>query len=133
MSERPRVRPRPARHGRRGGFTLLEILIALIILVVSLVSVFALFGAASAAHRRALAAQTASQLAYAVLAELEQLPNPAALPNVAGQTHPAFEGYTYDVALTQIAPNEIEAVVTVHWKRAGQDETEVYRTILLKR
>lgn len=121
------------RRRRSSGFTLLEILIALLILIVSLVSVFALFGAASASHRRAVAAQNASQLAYTVLAELEQVPNPGALANMAGKTHASFDGYTYDVTFTQVGANEIEAVVTIHWKRGGKDESEVYRTILLKR
>jgi Tfp pilus assembly protein PilV len=127
--------PLPARNPRRrdGGFTLLEILIALLILVVSLVSVFALFGAASASHRRAVASQNSAQLAYSVLAELEQVPNPGSLPNMSGKTNPAFEGYTYDVAFKQVGLNEIEAVVTIHWKRGGKDESEVYTTILLKR
>lgn len=124
--------PRPVRR-RSGGFTLLEILIALLILIVSLVSVFALFGAASASHRRAVTSQNAAQLAYSVLAELEQVPNPGALTNMAGKTNPAFDGYTYDVTFTQVGVNEIEAVVTIRWKKAGKDESEIYRTILLKR
>jgi Tfp pilus assembly protein PilV len=120
-------------HRRDAGFTLLEILIALLILIVSLVSVFALFGAASASHRRAVAAQNASQLAYSILAELEQVPNPGALTNMTGKTNPSFEGYTYDVTFTLVAPNEIEAIVTIHWKKGGKEESEIYRTILLKR
>ncbi|KAF0242112.1 MAG: hypothetical protein FD180_4095 [Planctomycetota bacterium] len=123
----------PPHRRRDGGFTLLEILIALLILIVSLVSVFALFGAASASHRRAVASQNAAQLAYTVLAELEQIPNPGTLANMSGRTHAAFDGYTYDVAFRQIGTNEIEAVVSIHWKKAGKDETETYTTILLKR
>ncbi len=125
--------PLSAPRRRSGGFTLLEILIALLILIVSLVSVFALFGAASASHRRAVASQNAAQLAYSVLAELEQVPNPGTLANMAGKTNPAFDGYTYDVTFSQVGVNEIEAVVTIHWKKAGKDESEIYRTILLKR
>ncbi|MBI2922057.1 MAG: prepilin-type N-terminal cleavage/methylation domain-containing protein [Planctomycetes bacterium] len=125
-----------ARHRARRpdpGFTLLEILISLMILILSLVSIFALFGAASASHRRAVASQNAAQLAWTVLAELEQFPRPAQLPNLAGQKHPAFDGYTYDVNFKRFGPNEIEAEVVVHWKRGGHDETETYRTILLDR
>ncbi|NUN48465.1 MAG: hypothetical protein HUU15_06515 [Candidatus Brocadiae bacterium] len=106
---------------------------ALIIMIISLVSVFALFGAASASHRRALAAQNAAHLASSILAELEQLPNPGAVPDIADQTHAAFEGYRYDVAFRQLNANEVEAVVTIRWKRSGRDESEVYRTILLRR
>lgn len=123
----------PTNRNRSGGFTLLEILISLVILVISLVSVFALFGAASASHRRAVSAQNAAQLAYTVLAELEQVPNPGALANMAALAHPAYEGYTYDVTFTQVGMNEIEAVVTIHWKKVGKDQSEIYRTILLKR
>lgn len=133
----PQVR---ARRGRAcppkpgsSGFTLLEILIALIILILSLVSIFALFGAASASHRRAVASQNAAQLAYTILSELEQAPNPGSLASVAGATHPAFEGYTYDVAFTSVGANEVQAEVTVKWKRGGRDEAETYKTILLKR
>ena len=128
----PPVRSAP--HTRRdAGFTLLEILIALLILIVSLVSVFALFGAASASHRRAVASQNSAQLAYTVLAELEQVPNPGALANMIGRTHVSFDGYTYDVVFKQVGTNEIEAVVTIRWKKAGKDQSEVYTTILLKR
>ena len=123
-----RRKPRP-----EAGFTLLEILISLLILILSLVSIFALFGAASASHRRAIASQNSAQLAWTVLAELEQFPRPAQLPNLTGQKHPAFEGYTYDVILSRFGPNEIQAEVVVHWKRGGKDETDTYRTILLDR
>ena len=36
-------------------------------------------------------------------------------------------------AFKQVGTNEIEAVVTIHWKKAGKEESEVYTTILLKR
>jgi Tfp pilus assembly protein PilV len=123
----------PASAGRRGGFTLLEILISLLILIVALVSIFALFGAASASHRRAVSSQNAAQLAYVILAELEQVPNPQTLNAIADGTHPDFDGYTYDITFTPVGANEIQADVRIKWKRGGQDLGETFRTILLAR
>ncbi|MBI3096707.1 MAG: prepilin-type N-terminal cleavage/methylation domain-containing protein [Planctomycetes bacterium] len=135
----PRVRS--SIHPRNpGGFTLLEILIALMILSVGLTSVILLFSVGTSSHKRGIDATASSFLAQAVFSEWkERLANgaPVDLPHdLKAQSMEGFpQPYSYDLHLEAIDPEGVEIFcrIVVRWKKAGEEETEQFTSVLLRR
>jgi prepilin-type N-terminal cleavage/methylation domain-containing protein len=136
---RSRVAPRPS----RGGFTLIEVMIALGIFSLGIGGVLAIFMAAAATHRRALDETTAAIVAEGAVAEVrsEFVRSGFAEPRDKTGPEPAagFPLCSYEVRTTVLErdPATGRAVqtyveVAVSWQRQGRRREEVYRTILFR-
>ena len=126
---------------RRGGFSLLEVLIAMLILSVGAASVLALFAAGAATHRRSVDRTQAALIADRVFSEARAAYHYGA---TAEEVHAAvkaalperFGDYGYDLLIfhpegEDWAESELFARVTVRWRETGAERTESFHTIVL--
>ena len=128
---------------RRGGFTLMEVVVALGVLMLGIGSVLALFTSATAAHRRAIHHTQATEVAEWALADVESaLRRGVELSEIVEE--PPLEalradwpGYRVEVSLVPIAgetgSDEILVRVGVIWQSAGRDARLDFQEIVARR
>jgi prepilin-type N-terminal cleavage/methylation domain-containing protein len=95
----------------RGGFSLLEVLVAMVILTVGATSLIALFAAAAATHKRAVDRLHASEVAEEVLAEVRARYLPGKEPeeveaSLRAEVPASIDGYTWNVYLVRPGAEE---------------------------
>lgn len=110
------------------------------ILSVGLTSVILLFSVATSSHKRGIDATASSFLAQAVFSEWkERLANGAPVDFPVDLKLQSMEGfpqpYSYDLRLESIDPEGVEIFckIIVRWKKGGEEETEQFTTVLLRR
>ena len=149
MSRTPRVegtdptRDGGLRHPPRGGFSLIEVVVALGILSLGISSAIALFAAATAAHRKAIHRSHAATLAEWAIADVESALIRGAGPDDINGAPPSesiardFPGYELTVAVAPVAGalGEDEAVIRVEvsWKNRGKAEVLEFSQIVTRR
>ncbi len=139
----------------RRGLSLVEILVSLSIFAVGVTAVIGLMTVATTTHKRAVnrvsAAWMAESLFDEMAARLTPAFNIADLPPGEGPSYAVatgveregFEGYFADVFLTPIEhpddaalglpPGEFLCEIRIHWRIRGQANSELFRTILVRR
>ncbi len=94
---------------RRGGFSLIEVLVAMMIFTVGATSIIALFAAASASHKRSVDRTRAAMLAEEIVAQVQARyfpeTSPGQIVDSLVETLPeTIDGYRWDITL--IKPGE---------------------------
>ncbi|HRT96371.1 MAG TPA: hypothetical protein P5532_18255 [Planctomycetota bacterium] len=132
----------------RGGFTIIEILLAIGILAISITSVLFLFAMGMRSHKRALDRSRAALLAEAVAnqlqAGLKQYADPKDPrdPTVAppsDATHPDFPGFTYTATFAPLygGTSYYRVTLLIRWgdpnEPAEARNSETYETVLQRK
>lgn len=121
----------------RGGFTLMEILVALMVLAIGTTGIFLLLSIGTQTHKRANDQAVVAAMAGTLLAELDQALALADPTDLKDATHPSFpEGFKYDATFVKVGPAAARAyavTVRIKWQRAGREESETFETVLLRR
>jgi prepilin-type N-terminal cleavage/methylation domain-containing protein len=135
------MRQRLCHDAIRGGFSLIEVLIAMLILSVGAASILALFAAAASTHRRSVDRTHAALVAERVISEARAAYDfgktaEEVLAELKTRVPEEIEGYRHDIYLVhpdgpEWAETELFARVTVRWRESGQERSESFNTVLL--
>lgn len=124
---------------RRGGFTLLEVVISLAILVVAIAAILPLFAVGSRSHKRGIDQTMVSLIAPHIVAKLQERlvdPNPADVTGAEfteqGRTY-RYDATFEPVDAADAARSAFFVTVTVRWSELRDERTETFKTILLRR
>jgi len=130
-------------NARRGGFSLIEVVVALAILSLGMTSAIALFAAATAAHRTAIHRSQAADLAKWAIADIESALLLGADPAELEKAPPTeamlrdWPGYRVEVRVRPAAgaAGDDEALVEVGvvWANRGRDQRLEFRQIVARR
>jgi len=137
----PEIRIQHSASRNRGGFTILEVLLAIGILALSITAVLFLFTMGTRSHKRALDRTRAAILAETVASELQARLGPTydATQPITNATHPDFPGFLYDVTFTPLygGTSYYKVSVVVHWGDPGTAQearnSEKYETVLQRK
>ena len=128
-------------HGARGGFTLLEMMLAMAVLLIGLTAVLGMLTFGAALTRTAALRTSASGTIEAVVADLEETLFPLDDEGEAGEPREIVEravlgapGVVYSAKATPNPdlPDEYRVDVEVSWKTAGTTRKHTFQTLLLR-
>lgn len=128
-------------HSRRGGFTLIEVLVALGILLFGLTAVLGLLTFGSALSRSAHLRTVGASAAEAVIADLEETLFPLQEDGEAGDPRaiadrsvPGFPTLVYSARARPNPANsrEYRVDIQMRWQSGGVDRERSFTTILLR-
>jgi prepilin-type N-terminal cleavage/methylation domain-containing protein len=129
------------KRSARGGFTLIEVLLALAILLFGMSAVLGLFTFGAALSRSAHLRMVGSSAADAVVADLEETLFPLDAQGEAGEPRPIADrsvpGNPELVYSARATPNpdrplEYKVEIRMRWSSAGVEREKVFTTILLR-
>jgi Tfp pilus assembly protein PilV len=128
---------------KRGGFTLLEVLIAVLILVLAIASILPLFAIGTTSHKRGMDQSHVAWIAPRIAAKLQEnltRTNPQNITGGAWQEYGAT--YLYDATFTPlsaatggdpVADAAFLLKVSVRWGEAGAARSEVFEMVVLRK
>lgn len=122
----------------RGGFTLVELLIALGLLVLGMTGIYSVFLAATRQHARAVDSTNA---AAASLAMLESVRSQVALDPAFDLSQkptgavPGMPGYSYSLRFQRLDAGGRRVLIELElrWKRRSADQVHIFRSVALRR
>ncbi len=118
----------------KGGFSLIEVILALAILILGLVGVIALFPVGLRASRQASVLSEETLLAQSHLEEIKTLGYDKIDPKEG-----TYKNFKWQIAFEETAPEGIadpsglrKAIVTVTWNQGGQEKKDSFVTMVAK-
>lgn len=144
---------RPGHSGRaRGGFTIVEVVLAMGLLLLGMTSILGLLTFGATLARTAALRTAAASAAEAVVADLEEtlfplVPDPAGGEPRVGPPHtvearpvPGHEGLVYSARPTPVpatddgpdGPRRYSVAVEIAWKTGGRRRSRTFTTLLLR-
>ncbi|MCK6447996.1 MAG: prepilin-type N-terminal cleavage/methylation domain-containing protein [Planctomycetes bacterium] len=140
----------PAPRARRGGFTLIEILLALGILLIGLTGVLGLLTFGAAMSSAAVLRRDAAAASEAVFADLEERLFPIVVEDgvefvgepleITRRPVPGYDGLSYsaraellrDPAASSAAPEEYKVDVEMVWTSGGRQRSKTFTTLFVR-
>lgn len=125
-----------ARSNRRGGFVLLDAIVATLILAIALVTIVGLNSSALSAQRDGERLHDAAMLADELLEQVVAV-GPDRFRRVfglRGACEPPFESYSYEMEIRSVGAGDPYSVaVTVRWDDLGRERSLRFETLVAQR